>query len=347
MPKSVTPLVRTSAFQKAVTAWFDAEGKDYPWRATRDPYAVLVSEMMLQQTQIATVLGRGYYANWLQRFPSPEALAKADESTVLKAWEGLGYYSRARNLHKAAKYISCELGGVFPETAEAILKLPGVGRYTAAAVATFAYGHAEPIVDANIARVLARLFAFSDAIDSTTGTRQLWDWAAELVPTKNPRAYNSGLMELGQQICKPRQADCEICPIAKFCASRDGDPEALPVKKPRTKTVYLDEHVFYACNDDGSVLLEQEQKRRRQGLWKFPAISEEGDWSGLPILYKARYGITHHQVTLFVHALEDPAKAGKHQRLVPADELDDIPMPSPYRKALIAIRRVDPIFGDV
>ena len=342
--KTSIPLSSPEAFQKAITAWFDADGRDYPWRSTRDPYAVLVSEMMLQQTQIATVLGRGYYANWLEKFPNPAALAGAEEAEVLMAWEGLGYYSRARNLRKAAQVIVVELGGVFPETAGEILKLPGVGRYTAGAVATFALGQSVPIVDANIARVLARLFGYAEEIDSTQGGRQLWAWAEALVPDKGARSYNSGLMELGQRICTPRQPDCEICPVAKFCASRGGDPEALPVKKARTKTVFLDEHVTYACRDDGSVLLQQEQERRRQGLWKFPARE---DVAGAAVILKAQYGITHHRVTLFVHAATDLPEAGVHQRWVPAEELDAVPMPSPYRKALIAIRAVDPIFGQV
>lgn len=340
---SRTPLPQKRAFRKALTAWFDAEGKDYPWRATRDPYAVLVSEMMLQQTQIASVLGRGYYANWMAKFPTCEVLAAADEAEVLKAWEGLGYYSRARNLHKAAKQIAGELGGRFPEKLSEIEALPGVGRYTAAAVATFAGGQAVPIVDANIARVLARLFAFTEAIDSTAGARQLWEWAADLVPGIGARSYNSGLMELGQRICTPRKPDCDSCPTAAFCASRDGDPEALPVKKPRTKTVYQDEHVAYACAADGSVLLQQEQQRRRQGLWKFPAVE---NWAGLPVILKLKYAITHHQVTLFVHEDLAQREAGENQRWVAADALESVPMPSPYRKALIAIRRSDPIFGD-
>ena len=204
-----SPLDDQKAFAKTLVTWFEKGGKDYPWRRTHDPYAVLVSELMLQQTQITTVLSRRYFENWMEKFPTPEALAAAPEEEILKAWEGLGYYRRARNLQKAAAAITSEHGGKFPRDLESILELPGVGRYTAGAVKSFAFGDSAAIVDGNIARVLARLFDFHEEIDSTSGLQKLWDWAEALVPKEKAREYNSGLMELGQTLCSVAAPDCE------------------------------------------------------------------------------------------------------------------------------------------
>ncbi|MEM0898208.1 MAG: A/G-specific adenine glycosylase, partial [Verrucomicrobiota bacterium] len=231
-------------FVEAILGWFAANGRDYPWRRTEDPYAILVSELMLQQTQVATVLERGYFVNWLEKFPDVETLAVAEEQEVLKAWEGLGYYNRARNLQKAARAIVDEHGGEFPRDPMTILALPGVGRYTAGAVASFAYNLPEPAVDANIARVLARLFSFEERIDTTSGQNQLWSWAEELVPEKNARDFNSGLMELGQTYCPARVPRCMACPVSEFCAGKD-IAESLPRKKERVKTTAVDEHVVW------------------------------------------------------------------------------------------------------
>ena len=316
------------AFQRLVTGWFRENGLDYPWRQTRDPYAILVSELMLQQTQVATVLGKRYFERWLERFPDPATLANANEDDILKAWEGLGYYRRARNLQQAAAVITRDLRGVFPRTATELEALPGVGRYTAGAVATFAFNLPEPIVEANIARMLARLFDFDEAIDLPPGQRQLWSWAKALLPSKNARTYNSGLMELGQQVCTVRFPKCDACPVASFCKTRR--PSLLPTKKPRTNTVRLDEHVLYARHAQRGILLRRETEKRREGLWKLPETRAVG-----PVLLTMPYSITHHRVTLIVHqAVKLPAKPRKNERWVPFNELDAVAMPSPYRRAL-------------
>jgi A/G-specific adenine glycosylase len=343
--KSPSPpaLDHVDDFRDALVRWFGGNARDYPWRRTRDPYAVFVSEIMLQQTQVATVLDRGYYARWMRRFPDTATLAAAEESEVLKAWEGLGYYSRARNLHRAARHIEDALGGIFPATAEEIRALPGVGRYTAGAVATFARDLPEPIVEANIARVLTRLFDFHGRIDDGPGQKQLWAWATALVPEEGARTYNSALMELGQVSCSPRKPGCDACPVLAFCLTRD--PEALPVKKPRPTTVHVDEHVRLV-RANGAILLQQEQERRREGLWKLPAFLDGASWEKRPLVLKSQYSITHYRVTLFVH--EDTASSGDplppHHAWVPETALHDVPMPSPYRKALVAIGEFDSIF---
>ncbi len=323
------PLIAT-----ALVSWFRQNGRDYPWRQTRDAYAILVSEIMLQQTQISTVLDRGYYARWLALFPDFATLAAASESEILKAWEGLGYYRRARNLQKLAQAVVTEHGGVFPSDPIAIRALPGIGPYTAGAISSFAYGLAEPIVDGNVARVLSRLDNDATPIDSTAGSKRLWERATELVRvTDDPRALNSALMELGQTICKPTQPLCPQCPVKKYCQATE--PASLPVKANKTQITEVTERVIFLQTSEG-VLLEQETGARRTGLWKLPALPEDLGISPPPVLLKMNYGITRYKVTLWVHELPaTPAQAWpENHRLIPYRDLTTLAMPSPYRKAL-------------
>ncbi|CAN5464312.1 A/G-specific adenine glycosylase [soil metagenome] len=331
-PAKSDPLAAPAPFRAALAAWFGDEGRDYPWRRTRDPYAILVSEVMLQQTQVATVLGRNYYTDWLERFPDVAALAAASEAEILRAWEGLGYYSRARNLQNAARAVVAGHGGVFPTAPDAIRALPGVGRYTAGAVASFAFDLPLPIVDANVARVLARLFDFRREVDSAAGQRQLWEWAGALVPEgAGSRVHNSALMELGQRICTPRAPACAACPVARFC--RAPAPESLPLKRPRRKTVERDEFAIYALRG-GEILLHQEGRRRRQGLWKLPERPYD-EVAGHPCVLRMKYSITHFRVSLFVHqAAGADAREGEGEAWHPVEALPDLAMPSPYRRAL-------------
>jgi len=323
-----------SDLASALVTWFRANGRDYPWRRTQDAYAILVSEIMLQQTQISTVLERGFYARWIERFPDFASLATASESEVLGAWQGLGYYRRARNLQRLAQLVVSEHAGVFPCDPETIRSLPGIGPYTAGAVSSFAFGLAEPIVDGNVARVLSRLDDDATPIDSTPGTKRLWDRARELVRgTDDPRALNSALMELGQTICKPTKPACEDCPVHAFCRAKE--PDTLPVKSARQEVTAVTERVFFLRTDAG-VLLEQETGSRRTGLWKLPALPEAPTGKPPPVLQKSSYGITRYKVTLWVH--EVPAMAvstwPETHRFIPLTELSALPMPSPYRRAL-------------
>ena len=317
---------------RALVQWFRANAREYPWRQTHDPYAVLVSEIMLQQTQISTVLERGFYARWMKRFPDFSTLAAASESDVLSAWQGLGYYRRAWNLQRLAQAVVIEHSGEFPRDPAVIRSLPGIGPYTAGAVSSFAYGLAEPIVDGNVARVLSRIDNDATPIDSTAGTRRLWDRARELVrSTDDPRALNSALMELGQTICRPTKPACEVCPVRAFC--RATEPESLPVKSTRTEITAITERVFFYRNEVG-VLLEQETGSRRTGLWKLPALPEAHHDQPPSVLLKASYGITRYKVTLWVHAQPGQGKWPETHRYIPLTELAALPMPSPYRKAL-------------
>jgi A/G-specific adenine glycosylase len=331
----VSPAHPPEAFASALERWFAEHRKDYPWRQTTDPYAILVAEVMLQQTQITTVLDRGYYARWLEQFPTFEALAAAEEDEVLRAWEGLGYYRRARNLHKLAKHIVDLHGGVMPREPSEILALPGIGPYTTGAVASFAFGLKEPIVDGNVARVLMRVFDDRTPIDTTEGTKRLWERAKTLVrASTKPGDFNSGLMELGQTICRVSDADCIRCPVKAFC--RATTPTELPIKSKRTVITEVTERVFFH-RSAGSILLEQETGNRRTGLWKLPALPES---DALPtVLHKATYGITRYKVTLWVHDAPRKHAMPDSHRWIPLGELGDLPMPAPYRKALHAVMR--------
>lgn len=316
-------------FQQALREWFGRCGRDLPWRRTRDPYAILVSEFMLQQTQVATVLA--YYRRWMERFPSAAALAAAPLEEVLRAWEGLGYYARARNLHRAAAAIGAE----FPRELEGIAALPGVGRYTAGAVATFAFDLATPIVDANIARVLARLIKLEIPIDAAPGQRATWAAAERLLPEENARVYNSALMELGALVCKPREPQCLICPVRAFCAAAPFGPERLPIKKARRATVALEENCAWIA-EDGRLLLQQETGARWRGLWKLPPYLKRGRDEPLVEL---TYPFTHHLVTLRVYASEAPAALEANQRWHGEAELELAAMAAPHRRAVRQLRR--------
>ena len=315
--------------RRALTAWFRRAARVLPWRCTRDPYAILVSEIMLQQTQVATVIP--FYERWLARFPDFPSLAAAEENDVLSLWQGLGYYSRARNLHRAAKTVVSTHGGAMPRDPAHIRTLPGIGRYTAGAVASFAFDLPEPLVDANVARVLARLLDLHTPIDSTAGQAALWAEAISLVPKRGARIFNSALMELGALICTPRAPRCGECPIRKSCvASANGTAESLPRKKPRRTRAELAEHCAWTMHRR-RILLEQQTGKRWRGLWKLPALPAAPHTTPLLTL---EYPFTHHRVTLSIFA--QPAPSPLHENLAwhALATLADIPLTAPHRRAI-------------
>ncbi len=320
------------AFREALAEWFGCHGKDYPWRRTRDGYAVLVSEVMLQQTQIATVLGKGYYTRFLETFPDVTSLAAADDGRLLKAWEGLGYYRRARMLRETARAVIAKHGGEFPRELDELLDLPGVGPYTAAAVRAFAFDLPGGMVDGNVARVLARLMDFAGAVDDGKGQRQLWQWAEVLEDRQRPRVYNSALMELGQTVCRPGVPDCGACPVARFCKAQA--PERLPVKRQKTRITAVDEHALWLRDRQGRVLLHCEDGKRRTGLWKLPT-RPAAEISHLPVVAEQHYAITRYRVNLRVHAgrASGFSPAPGEAWLAVAD-VARVPMPSPFRKVV-------------
>jgi A/G-specific adenine glycosylase len=284
---------------------------------------------MLQQTQVATVIP--YYETWMRRFPDFAALAAASEHEVLHAWQGLGYYARARNLRAAAQSVMAKHGGRFPRSLSAIRDLPGVGRYTANAVGTFAFNQSVPIVEANIARLLARLFNLQIPIDTSRGHETLWQRAAELLPNRNAALYNSALMDLGALVCASRP-DCLVCPVRIFCRAKD--PAKLPRKRARPTIKRQAEHHGFSVRR-GRVLLEQSQDRWR-GMWMLPRLATAA--AKCRPLYVSEFPFTNHRITLSVFRRAAPGPSAKPtRRWFPIDALDSIPLPSPHRRALEAI----------
>lgn len=322
---SVTMKESKPKFRRRVTEWFKKNARDLPWRRTIDPYAILVSEIMCQQTQVVTVLP--YFERWMRRFPGWAALAAATEHEVMGLWQGLGYYSRARNLHAAAKVVA--EAGEFPGDLEGIRRLPGVGRYTAGAVAAFAFDMPAALVDANIARVLARVFGLREAIDGA-GLGRVWEIAEELQTGKG-RAFNGGLMELGALVCTPRGPRCEVCPVADYCEARAlGMEEEIPVKKARRKIEKMTERCALMVRD-GSILLEHQRGKRWRGLWKLPAL--EAIPEEVPVAV-VEYPFTHHRVTLSVYKREAPGALKEGWEWHPIQGLNEVPIAAGHRKVM-------------
>ncbi len=337
-----------SPFAAALLAWYAAHGRALPWRGVNDPYAIWVSEVMLQQTQVATVVP--YFRRWMARFPTVEALAAADEQDVLALWEGLGYYRRARALHQAARQIVAHHQGRLPADPQALQRLPGIGKYTAHAVASLAFGRDVPVLDGNVRRVLARVFAVEAPIDTAAGEKALWALAAQHLPPGRAADYNQALMDLGATICTPRAPRCAQCPVAGLCqAHRSGNPEAYPRKQRRQRQPHYTV-VAAVIRRGGKVLIAQRPAEGLLGsLWEFPGgkvehgetletalqreIREELDTE---IAIEAPFGVyrhayTHFKVTLHAFLCRPAGPAprplqAQAVRWVPPAALGDFPM---------------------
>lgn len=257
----------------AVITWQKQHGRhDLPWQHTKDPYAIWVSEIMLQQTQVAAVIG--YYANFMARFPDIQTLANSEQEAVLQYWSGLGYYSRARNLHNAAQMIVDDFNGVFPEQFDHITSLPGIGRSTAAAISTFALNSPQPILDGNVKRVFARYFSIKGWTGSPAIQKQLWQIAERENPQTDAIAYTQGLMDLGATICKRSKPKCKSCPLQKNCkAYAENKTNLLPTPKPK-KTIPKKETTMLIIRMGNEILLQKRpQTGIWAGLWSLPEIS--------------------------------------------------------------------------
>ncbi len=261
-------MTRGSSFAGRVVEWQQRHGRhDLPWQGTRDPYRVWLSEIMLQQTQVATVLA--YYPRFLDRFTDVASLAAADEDQVLGLWSGLGYYSRARNLHRCARDVMVRFGGSFPRTAAELATLPGIGRSTAAAIAAFCFGERAAILDGNVKRVLTRALGFDADLAVAAHERELWQRAEALLPStdlhRTMPAYTQGLMDLGAMVCTRTRPACVICPLQGECvAAREGDPARYPVRTRRTARSQLTLWLLHAHDAQGRVWLQQRPER---GIW--------------------------------------------------------------------------------
>jgi A/G-specific adenine glycosylase len=262
------------AFRRPLLAWYRQSRRDLPWRGTRDPYAIWISEIMLQQTRVDTVIG--FYHRWMDRFPTVDRLAAAPLDEVLASWAGLGYYARARNLHAAAKEIAVRYQSRFPDDADAVRALPGIGRYTAGAILSIAFGRPEPILDGNVARVLSRVFRIAGAPTAPATQRALWDMAARLVPKNDASDFNQAMMELGALVCVKAQPACDACPLARLCRARAmGEVDRFPapkIKKP-PKVVHATAVAIHRASsgDAGS----------RETRWLLLRRPPRGLWGGL------------------------------------------------------------------
>ncbi len=308
-----------------LVAWYRGHGRDLPWRRRTDAYAVLVSEFMCQQTTVAAVIP--YFERWMAAFPTVRALAEADEESVLGLWQGLGYYSRARNLHRAARAVVERHGGEVPDDWDALRALPGVGEYTAGAVVAFAFDRPAPVVDANVARVLARWMDLREPVDSTAGRVALREAARALQPEgAGAREINSAVMELGALVCKPRAPLCLACPVRGGC--RATEPELLPVKRPRAAVTEVTERRAFVVDTAGLHLLRSTGRWR--GMWILPETAAGGE-----IAHVERYPITRYRVRMEV-VRQSPAE-WSGLRAFGWDEVPSIPIPSPHRRAIEAL----------
>ncbi len=319
------PGAKLKEFRKSLLGWFGEQKRDLPWRRTKDPYAIWVSEIMLQQTRVAAAIP--YFERFLARFPDYQALAAASEEDVLRHWAGLGYYYRARNMQKAAKLLR-ELGG-FPGDYDAILTLPGVGDYTAAAVGSIAFDLPHAAVDGNVVRVLSRLIA------SNAGRKQIAEIAAELLDRKQPGDFNQAMMELGATLCLPKNPQCLLCPVTKFCRARKlGAQQEFPAAKLKTKNVEIERDLFW-IERDGKVLAWQRpaDARLMPGFWELPErehlpMAERGNQIGA-----FRHGITVHNYRIKLWRTPSPARV-ESCRWLEIRGLCALPLSTIFRKAL-------------
>jgi len=282
-----------SRLSSKLLSWYRANKRSLPWRghASRSAYAVWVSEIMLQQTRVETVIP--YFEKWMRLFPDVQSLAGASEHEVLNAWEGLGYYSRARNLHKAAKMVVDQHHGEIPRNLDELRRLPGIGRYTLGAIASIAFGMDVAALDGNIKRVYARIFDVEEPVDSSAGEKVLWDLAEKHLPKGHAGDYNQALMDLGATVCVPRNPRCLICPVMRLCQARqNGTQNQRPVMKPK-KDVPHYVNVAGVIIERKSVLLAQRpSKGLLGGMWEFPNARVSGDpLAELPKALKTEYGL--------------------------------------------------------
>jgi len=311
-----------------LVAWYQGAKRDLPWRRTSDPYAITVSEVMLQQTQVVTVIP--YYERWIRLFPTWQSLAKAHESAVIKAWEGLGYYRRARNLHALAKAVAAT-GGKMPRSEEGLLALPGIGSYTAAAIGSIAFGLPLAVLDGNVMRVLARVLALSDDITRPQTRAKLQEVANAFLDKRDPSTHNQAVMELGATICLPRKPLCLICPLKNGCAGRS-HPEDYPVKT-RVASVKRTEIVAILRHGNRFYCEQVPEGKPWHGLWRFPDFDPARMKQGAA-LTKIKYGITKYAVTM--EAIEAKwkgrAPVSMSVRYLTAKEMSAFAFAAPHRK---------------
>jgi A/G-specific adenine glycosylase len=340
-------------FAGQVIAWQRTHGRNtLPWQNTRDPYRVWLSEIMLQQTQVATVLG--YYERFLQRFPDVAALAAADQGDVLALWSGLGYYSRARNLHRCAQAVVQQHGGRFPDTSAVLMQLPGIGRSTSAAIAAFCFGERVAILDGNVKRVLTRVLGFGGDLAEAAQERALWARATELLPHEGVERYTQGVMDLGATLCSARAPACLLCPVAADCVAANTATQTLYPVKTRKLKRSVREHVWLWLEWRGQVwLVQRPQVGVWAGLWSLPEFDTRAGvdaattgWPGVPdVLPSFTHVLTHLDWTLHPLHWRLPDRTGAERvrsltaawpsgRWFNAEDALAAGLPAPLRKLL-------------
>jgi|TARA_R110000737_G_scaffold352130_1_gene396860 A/G-specific adenine glycosylase len=324
--------------------WYDKNKRDLPWRRTTDPYKIWLSEIILQQTRVQQ--GMAYYTKFIDNFPYIEDLANADEQLVLQLWQGLGYYSRARNLHKTAKIITNEQDAIFPKTHNEIIKLPGVGDYTASAISSFAFNEPQAVLDGNVFRVLSRIFNWSTPIDSTIGKKEFRELAQEFLVKEDPAKHNQAIMEFGALLCTPQNPACDICPIMSFCESYKMKNIAdRPVKSKKTSVRTRNFHFLHIEDNDEILIEKRKGKDIWQHLYQLPLIEITDDKAELSEEIKLKYKIdsapilvqepskhllSHQKLNIHFYSVKLEAKV-EFQDLdwVKNQNLKDYPFPKP------------------
>jgi A/G-specific adenine glycosylase len=334
----VTPPAAVRKFQRKLLAWYDTHARDLPWRQSADPYRIWVSEIMLQQTRVAAVLD--YYARFLTLFPSVTALAQAEERDVLAAWSGLGYYRRAKLMHKAAKVVIMDHRGAIPRTAEELRKLPGIGEYTSSAIASIAFGEPVAVVDGNVERVLLRVFP-DDEKPLTAASQIKWlrNRAADVLDTQRPGDFNQAMMELGATVCLPQRPLCLHCPVQQFCTTR-GEHQAAPPKKMRNRSIA---YALLRRHRAGAVQVMLEQRSTSAslmpGMWELPEVAMlDTDTERVELTVRHSITITNYQVRVLRFAEQEASlrfPLGENMRQWTASsELSTLPLTGLTRKVL-------------
>ncbi|GAB3295199.1 A/G-specific adenine glycosylase [Pseudidiomarina andamanensis] len=327
----ITPL-STLKFSETLTLWQKVHGRnDLPWQQEITPYRVLVSELMLQQTQVTTVIP--YFERWLQHFPTVVALAEASEDEVMTQWQGLGYYSRARNLHKAAKFVVNELNGQLPDNAEQLREVPGVGPYTAGAISAFAFNKPAAIVDGNVKRLFSRYFGIEGDISSAKVNKTIWSYAERYTPTVNNRRYAQALLDLGATVCTPRSPDCQQCPIRTSCnAYATGRVDILPEKKAKKKIPTRRGYFVLDLTTDGVILTQRSGDGIWPRLWCLPQILEPLETASIHGSFKHIFSHYKLDATVIIESAE------QFGQRIPLEQLDNYGLPTPIRKYLNTLR---------
>ena len=301
---------------KKIIGWYDNNKRDLPWRDITDPYRIWISEIILQQTRVNQ--GLGYYLSFINRFPTVEMLAEADEDSVLKYWQGLGYYTRARNLHKAARQIMTDFGGVFPTQHGNVIKLAGIGEYTAAAICSFAFEQPYAVVDGNVYRVLSRLFEIQTPIDSGTGKKEFALLAQELLSKSHPGIHNQALMEFGALQCVPVAPDCNACPLKSVCLAFENNLiSLLPVKSPKKKSTNRFFNYLFIRFQDSTYLQKRIEKDVWQNLFEFPLIESDHLMSTDELIDEDAFkSMFSDSVDVDIHKISNPMKHVLSHRVI-------------------------------